>query len=202
MLQISSRPIAHYVIENLKRNGISEFIATIGYLKERITEYFGDGRKMGVSIEYLVEDSPKKTAGSILPKKGQITEAFVVTMGDTISDINIKEMIKEHKRGGAIATMCVVKHKTVIEYGTVKFSGGFVEKFEEKPTIEYYINAGTYIFEPEIFDYIREKEDFAKDVFPRLLKEGKKIRIYAHDGKWQDIGRVADYERLKGEMEK
>ncbi len=201
MLLMAGKPILYYIVENLKKNGIGELILTIGYLKEKITDYFKDGKGFGLSIDYLVENEPKKTAGSILPKKNQIKETFVVVMGDTMNDINLREMINEHKKNKAMATICVINHKTQVEYGVVKVKDQIVEQFIEKPVIEHYINAGTYIFEPEIFDYIKDKEDFAKDVFPRLLKAGKKIHVYIHKGKWQDIGRISDYEKLKEEME-
>lgn len=202
MLSIANKPIVLYVMENLKKNGITELILTVGYLKEKIMDFFKDGKRFGFDIEYLIEDEPKMTAGSILPKKNQLTETFVVVMGDTITDINIKKMIEHHKKAKEIATICVVSHKTNIEYGVVKTNdSGFVKDFVEKPVLEQYINAGAYVFEPEIFNYIKDKEDFAKNVFPRLLKENKKIGIYIHQGKWCDIGRVSDYERLKKEME-
>ena len=203
MMLIANKPILQYVLENLKKNGITDFILTIGYLKEKISTYFGDGKKFGFSTEYLEEDEPRRTAGSILPAKGRVSGTFVVVMGDTLNDIRVKEMVSQHKKSKAIATMCVVAHKTKIEYGVVEVDGtGNVKGFVEKPTIEHYINAGTYVFESEVFNFIRDKEDFAKDVFPRLLKAGKKIHVYVHNGKWQDIGRVSDYERLKEQMEK
>lgn len=202
MLQIGNKPIVQYVIENLEKNGINEFVLTVGYLKEKIMEYLDAEKKSGTYIRYAVEDEPKKTAGSILPEKCSTKETFLVVMGDTINDINMKDMVKQHKKSRTIATICVVRHKTIIEYGTVKFGNGLIEEFIEKPAIENYINAGVYVFEPEIFEYIKNGEDFAKDVFPRLLNTGKKIGVYIHNGKWQDIGRVSDYERLKEEMEK
>lgn len=202
MLPIANKPIVQYVIENLKKNGLADLILTVGYLKEKIIDCFKDGKKFGLNIEYLIEDEPKMTAGSILAKKNEIKDMFVVVMGDTMNDINIREMIDQHKKNKALATMCVVKHKTQVEYGVVDVKNDVIEKFIEKPVIEHYINAGTYIFEPEIFNHIKDKEDFAKDVFPRLLKCNKKIHVYVHEGKWQDIGRVSDYEGLKEEMEK
>ncbi len=202
MLPIANKPIVQYLIENLKKNGLEDLILTVGYLNEKIMDYFKDGKKFGLNIEYLIEDEPKMTAGSILAKKNEIKDMFVVVMGDTMNDINIREMIDQHKKNKALATMCVVKHKTQVEYGVVDVKNDVIEKFIEKPVIEHYINAGTYIFEPEIFNHIKDKEDFAKDVFPRLLKCNKKIHVYVHEGKWQDIGRVSDYEGLKEEMEK
>jgi len=201
MLPIANKPIVQYVIENLKKNGLVDLILTIGYLKEKIIDYFKDGKNIGLNIEYLIEDEPKMTAGSILPKKNEIKDTFVVIMGDTMNDIDVREMIAQHKKNKVIATMCVINHKTQVEYGVVDVKDGIVEKFIEKPVIEHYINAGTYVFEPEIFNYIKDKEDFAKNVFPRILKSGKEIHVYVHNGKWQDIGRVSDYERLKEEME-
>ena len=196
LLPINGKPMMQYVLENLKKYGIKKCTITVGYLKEQIMQYFGNGASLGMELAYLIEDEPRKTAGSIVPKKDSLHETFVVVMGDTINDIDLKKMIEFHKKSKVIATMCVVKHETKIEYGVVNLHDHAVESFLEKPVLEHFINAGTYIFEPEIFNYIKGKEDFAKDVFPRLLKEGKKIAVYTHEGHWQDIGRVRDYEVL------
>lgn len=197
MLLVAGKPILHHVLENLKKHGITKITLTVGYLKEKIMNYFKDGKQLGLSVSYLIEDEPKKTAGSILDKKKEVKETFLVAMGDTINDVNIRAMQELHKKSKAIATMCVVKHQTKIEYGVVEIQNNSVSGFVEKPVLNHYINAGIYILEPEIFNYIKEKEDFAKDVFPRLLKEGKKIAVYEHKGEWKDIGRVSDYEALK-----
>ncbi len=196
MLMVGGKPILWYVISNLKKNGFSDLIFTVGYKKEQIMDYFGDGKKFGVKIEYAIEEEPKNTAGSILPYKGRVKETFVVVMGDQLTNIDIRALLSHHKKSKAVATVALQRNKIPLEYGVARVQGGVITEFVEKPVIENFINTAIYIFEPGIFDYIKEKEDFGKNVLPRLLKEGKIITAYVFDEVWFDIGRVSDYERL------
>ncbi len=198
MLKIGGKPILQYVIEHLKTHSFDEIIITAGYLHEKISDYFGDGKKFGVKITYSIEKEAKNTAGSIYDYKGKVKEPFLVIMGDAITDINLKELAETHKKKGAIATVAVKHHVTKVHYGVANLTEEYIKSFEEKPEIEQYINIGIYMFSPKIFEFINEKEDFAKDVFPRLLKEKQKIAAFRMDeGVWVDIGRLDEYEKLK-----
>lgn len=196
MLQLGGKPILQYVVENLKRAGMKDLVITCGYKHEQIVAHFGDGSKFGVKMEFAIEKEKMNTAGSILPLRGKARETFAVVMGDHITNIDMAEMLKSHRKSGAIATIALYHAKTPLEYGVAKVEGGSITGFSEKPVLEHYYNTAIYIFEPDIFSYIREKEDFAKDVFPRLLAAGKKINPYIFGGVWFDIGRVSDYERF------
>lgn len=196
MMEVGGKPILWYVIENLKKNGIKELILTVGYLHEQIQAYFGDGSEFGVKIEYAVETEKMNTAGSILPLKDRIDSTFAVVMGDHITNINMKEMIDAHKSGKAVATIALLKNKMPLEFGVVETNESSVTGFKEKPILEHNFNVAIYCFEPKIFDYIQEKEDFAKDVFPRMLEQNERIVPFIFEDVWFDIGRVSDYERL------
>lgn len=196
MLRLGKKPILQYVVENLRLNGFTDLVLTVGYKKEHIMDYFGDGKRFGVKIEYAVEDEPRNTAGSILPYKGRVKESFLVVMGDHLTDINLRDLMASHRKSGAMATIAVSRQEMQVEYGIVNLKGSDVAGFEEKPRYDLYINTAIYAFEPEIFDYIRDKEDFAKHVFQRLLSSKKRINTYVFDEYWVDVGRVGDYERL------
>lgn len=196
MLMLGGRPILQYVVENLRRCGLKDLVITAGYKHEQITSYFGDGTKLGVKIEYLIEKEKMNTAGSILPYKGKLKETFAVVMGDHLTDIDMKEMLESHKKSGAIATIALFHVKSPLEYGVARIEGGSITGFAEKPLLQHDFNTAIYLFEPGIFDFINPKEDFAKDVFPRLLARGQRINPYVFEGVWFDIGRVSDYERF------
>ncbi len=196
MLMLGGKPILQYVVENARRAGIKDLVLTVGYKHEQVTDYFGDGSAFGVRIEYSVEKEKMNTAGSILPYKGKVKETFAVVMGDHLTDLDLADMLKSHKKSGAVATIALYHQKQPLEYGVADLKDGSVVGFREKPMLEHFFNTAIYIFEPEIFDHIREKEDFAKDVFPRILKSGRKINAYVFDGVWYDIGRISDYERF------
>lgn len=199
MLWLGNRHILEYTVEHLKKSGITEIILSVGYLKEQIMEHFGDGKSFGVDIEYFVEDAPLFTAGAIYPHKDKFKEPFLVFMGDHVTNIDVGKFVETHEKSGAIATIAVKKRKLSIEYGVIDSTGEkFVDDFREKPVMNYLINTGMYVLEPKALGYVKEKEDFAKDVFPRMLKAGEKIAIHKFGrGYWIDIGRVKDYERMR-----
>ncbi len=197
LLPVGGRPILEYTLLNLKRNGIRDVVLTVGYLHEKIVDYFGDGSRLGMHIEYSIEKERLDTAGSVLQAKDLLgNETFFVGMGDHITAINIDKMLDYHEEKGNIATMAFKLQGIPLEYGVAELEDGVVKAFKEKPILSNYINAGMYIFEPAIFEYIQPKEDFGKHVFPRLLKDGKKISSYVFNEFWADVGRIKDYEEM------
>jgi len=198
MLPLGKKPILEFVVNNLKHHGFTDIFFTVGYLKEEIMDYFGDGDKFGVKITYFVEDRKEmNTAGSILPCKKFIKDTFLVVMGDHLTTINFKKIVEFHKKKKGIATMALKRSGLPLEYGIAALDkNNMIVKFEEKPIIQNLVNAGIYALEPEIFNYIRSGYDFSLDVFPGLLADKKKMYGYVFDEYWMDIGRVPDYESL------
>ncbi len=197
MLPIAGKPILQYVLENLKKGGVDEVILTVGPMYEKIKEYFKSGEKIGMKIHYSIEEKKLNTAGSILPKKDLIDGDFIVAMGDHITDINIKELIKRHKESGAIATLSLLKKQVPMQFGIAELDEkGYIKELREKPLLEYYINTAIYAFKPEIYNYIREGDDFSHHVFPRLLENGEKMAAYIFEGGWYDVGTVSAYKKL------
>lgn len=197
MLPLGRKPILEFVINNLKRNGLEDIVITLGYLKEQIIDYFGDGSKFGVKIEYIIEDKKMNTAGSLFPILNKLDDTFLVGMGDHVTNINLKKMIDYHKSKGNIATIGLKRQGMPFEYGVVQLDeNNNVREFKEKPIIENLINSAIYVFEPEIRKYIAPGRDFAKDVFPEIMRENKKISGYIFDDFWLDIGRINDYENV------
>ena len=197
MLPLGKKPILQYVLASLKRAGVTEAYLTVGYLHEQIEDYFKEGNKMGIKLHYSIEKSEMGTAGSILPLEKKMDAPFVVMMGDHLSNLDIAAVIAAHKKSGNIATIALNKKGVPLEYGVADLdASGNVERFREKPIVENYVNTGVYVFEPEIFKYIKPGEDFANNVFPRLLESGKKIGGFVFTDYWLDIGRTTDYESI------
>lgn len=199
MVDVGGRPILEHTIVLLKLHGISDFIIALCYLPEEITSYFGDGSKFGVKITYTYEnpDNPSGTAGAILLAKQYIDSTFIVTYADILRDLNIAGMIEHHKKSNSLATLNVYQHRGSNFKSRLEFNDDFVlNTFEELPTsIELkegfvWSNSSFYVLEPDIFDFIQDGKavDFARDVFPQLLSEGKKISVYPSSGYFIDIG--------------
>jgi len=197
MLPLGDKPILEYVIRHLKRHGFTDLYLTVGYLKEQIMDYFQNGSKWGVKIQYAIEEGEAGTAGSLIPLKKWATEPFIVQMGDHLSRLDLKKMYTYHKKQGGIASVSLKRTGVPLEYGIAKIdASNRIIAFEEKPIVRNYVNAGVYVFNPDIFQYIKAKDDFAKNVFPRLLSEKQQINGYIFDDYWLDIGRPADYEKI------
>lgn len=200
MLPLAGKPILQHILEHLRASGITDITLFVGYLRQDIRDYFGDGKKFGLKITYVEEEEERGTAGALLYAE-RPSGTFLVTMGDHLTDINLEEMLASHRKSGCPATIAVVEHQTKIEYGVVDAGkDGKVQGLREKPVLAHKINTGIYLLEPEIFSYIKEKEDFAKNVFPRLLSSGKCINTYTITGYWKDIGNIEDYEKMKEEL--
>jgi NDP-sugar pyrophosphorylase family protein len=196
---VKNKCFLEYPIENFKKYGIKDFTFCVYYMAEKMLEYFGDGEKFGISIDYSIEEKPLGTAGAIGLLRDRINETFCVINADNYIDLNINECIERHKESNAIATIAVAHVENTSRYGRVEFDNeGVVKSFREKNESinkEGYINSGFYIFEPEIFDYISKNKNVSleREVFVTLLREEKKISSYTKVYNFFDIGVPSDY---------
>jgi len=200
MLPLGKRPILEFVVNHLKAHGFKDLLFTVGYRKEQIMDHFGNGSRFGVRIKYYAEseDTPLNTAGSLLPAKKELVDGtFLVVMGDHLTSVDLHKFYEYHKKTPGIATIALKRTGVPLEYGIAHVGkNNRIIRFEEKPIVQNLVNAGMYAFEPKIFDYINEYDDFANNVFPRLLAKGEIIDGFIFDDYWLDIGRTSDYEQL------
>lgn len=202
MVPIVNRPVLEHAIELLKRHGITEIGITLMYHPQLITDYFGNGKNLGVNITYFIEQQPLGTAGGIRLAKNFLDETFIVISGDSLTDLDISKAVEFHRQKDSMATLILTKVDVPLEYGVVLTGAdGNVTGFLEKPSwgeiFSDTVNTGTYILEPEIIDYIEpdKSTDFSRDVFPDLLSGSKKIYGYVMSGYWCDIGDIRSYIR-------
>ena len=199
MVEVGDKPILLHIIEHFKKNGIKDLIIALCYLPEVVTQFFGDGKKFGVKIEYTYEDlqKPLGTAGAITLAKNLINDTFIVTYADILRDLDIKKMVAFHKKSNALATINVYKRtnknaKSKIIIDQDKRVTQFIERPNEEQLKGGFIwaNGSLYILEPEIFNLIpaNVKSDFGADIFPRLLKLKKTIYAYPTTDYFIDIG--------------
>ena len=204
LVPICNVPVMDILLQNLKNAGFASVIANTYYLAEQIHERYTNNSPIDIDFNYIKEEELSGTAGGV--KKCQFffdeDSSFLVVSADGLSNINFNETFEEHLKKGAIATMITkeVAMEEVFKYGVVVTDNdGFVKEFQEKPSIEEAksnkINTGIYVFDYKIFDYIPKntKYDFAKDVFPKLLKDNIKINTINTEAYWSDIGSVSQY---------
>ncbi|HLV08895.1 MAG TPA: sugar phosphate nucleotidyltransferase [Halanaerobiales bacterium] len=207
MVPVVNYPVMEYIIELLKRYGITDIMVTSFYLPQIIESYFEDGAKWGVKLNYFVEEEPLGTAGSVHNASEFLDETFIVISGDAITDFDLRKAFDFHQKKGAEATLLLEKKEVPLDYGVVMTDNEHkIIRFLEKPdwgqVFSDTINTGIYILEPLIFDLFEKGKnfDFSKDLFPLMLK--RKMRLYglALQGYWNDIGSLEEYTRTQFEL--
>ena len=193
MVEIGGKPILAYQIEWLKREGITDIIVLCGYCHQVIRDYFGDGQKWGLHIDYITEDEPLGRGGAFKQgfKRIPATESLVVaTNGDTITTQALQPMIKAHEASGALATIMLTRFLS--PYGIVKVAkDNRVMGFAEKPQLPYWINAGVYIFSSQCSQYLPNKGDHEDSTFPELARKGR-LNAFKSQAFWKAIDTVKD----------
>ena len=198
MLPLGKKPILEYVIKWIKKNGIRDIVLCVSYKHKKIESYFQDGKKFGVNIEYAISKKPLSTAGQLKTAEKFIDDTFVCTYGDTISDFNLKRMIKEHKRKKVLATMSLYNYKYTLRYGVINTKkNGLVSSWNEKPMFNAKINMGSYIFEPEIFNFIPKNKQYGMDnTIKKAIIKKKQINSFISKNEFIDVGTKEIYEKM------
>jgi len=195
LLEVQGKTITEHLLDLLKKYGIRDAVLCVGYLKDKIKEYFGDGTKIGVNITYVEENEPLGTAGPLKLAKKYLKDSFIVSNGDELKNINIPRMFRLHKRKNALATIALTTVDDPSHYGVARLDGSRIVEFVEKPVKapSNLINAGFYILEPEVINMIPDGFSMLeKDVFPKLAKMGR-LRGFPFAGQWFDIGNIERY---------
>ncbi|MCZ6725310.1 MAG: nucleotidyltransferase family protein, partial [Thaumarchaeota archaeon] len=149
MLPLGSKPVLEHIIEWLSKNGITDIVLCVGYLSKVISDYFSNGKELGVKISYVKSSRPMGTAGQLKSAQKLLDESFICVYGDVILKNNLRKMISYHKSKKAIATIGLTKYSTKMSYGFIETEkNGLVRSWSEKPEISGLINAGLYVFEP------------------------------------------------------
>ena len=202
LMPIGDMPILEILIRQMKREGVEEVILTVGHLSGLLRSFFNNGEEFGVKIRYSMEDHPLGTAGPLALVDG-LDDTFLVTNGDVLTTLRFKELVQFHKQQGAAATIAMHRRKVKIDLGVILCNGGpDVVGYIEKPTYDYSVSMGVYVFEPRVIDYIPRGEhlDFPNLVH-KLLGAREKVVGFPFEGYWQDLGRPDDYEQANIDFE-
>ena len=200
LLKVGDKPILETIIENFKKYGFVNFILTINYKGEMIKDYFKDGSKFGVNIEYVEEKKRMGTAGSLSLLKERPKEPFFVMNGDLLTTLNYEHFLDYHISNNSIATMAVKEYEIQVPFGVVNLEDNRIVSIEEKPIHKFFVNAGIYVLSPECLDYIPKDEYFdMPSLFKKLIEDNKKTVSFPIREYWMDIGRLEEYERANRE---
>lgn len=194
LLPLGGKPMLEHIIDRAKAEGFHYFVLAVHFLGHMIEDYFGDGSRWQVDIEYLREKSPLGTAGAIGLLDPHPEAPFLVSNGDILTDIRYGELLDFHCRHTATATMAVRLHEWQHPFGVVHTEGVDIVGFEEKPIARSHVNAGIYVLEPAALDALTAGEHCdMPTLFSRLREKTARTIVYPMHEPWLDVGRVDDY---------
>jgi NDP-sugar pyrophosphorylase family protein len=206
LMPLGEEPILAVLLRQLGLQGFPRVTLAIGYLGDLIRAYCGDGDRHGVSIDYLTEETPLGTVGPLAFLPPADPQRLLVMNGDVLTTLRFGDMLREHERSGAIATIAVQRRAIGIEFGVLDLgepTGGTrrITGYREKPEVEAMVSMGVYAFEREALDYIDRGERLdLPDLVLRLLGDGRQVAAFPFDGYWLDIGRHTDYQQALDEF--
>ncbi len=196
LINVGNKPILETVLKNFSNQGFVDIILSVNYKSEMIKEFCGDGKKFGVSIEYIDETKRMGTAGALSLMKEHISnEPFIVMNADLLTRINFKHLIDFHTENDAVATMAVREYNFEVPYGVVSLEGSKFKGVVEKPRQNFFVSAGIYVLTPKVIDLIPEDEFFdMPDLFNLLVKKNKSVEAFPIREYWIDIGHAKELE--------
>ena len=201
MLPVGGKPLMELVIEQLRQVGIRRVNVTTHYKPEKITGHFGDGSSFGVELNYVNEDKPLGTGGALglieAPK-----EPLLVINGDILTQVDFRAMLAYHQEHQAVMTVAVKQYDIKVPYGVIECKGSRVCALKEKPQMHFLVNAGVYLLEPKVYEFIPNGEHFnMTDLVQRLLDSNHVVASFPIIEYWLDIGQLADYEQAQNDMQ-
>lgn len=200
MLPIGDRPLLERTIEQLQQAGIDRVNVTTHFQPEKISEHFGDGTGFGVQIEYVTEERPLGTAGSLslmaAPKK-----PVLVINGDILTRVDFRAMLAFHREHRADLTVAVRQYDIQVPYAVLECDDHQVRRIREKPAYSYFVNAGIYLLEPAVHPFIPAGEQFdMTDLIDVLISDGRMVVSFPIVEYWLDIGQHDDYKQAQDDL--
>ncbi len=189
MLKLNGKPLLLHILEKLKNEGFKEVYISVYYLKKKIKNYFLDGSKIGIKINYIEEKVPMGTVGSLALLRKKFDKSFFLINCDVITGLDFGEMISFHEKNKCDATMAIKNFKLTNPYGVITSRNNKFKNFEEKPSIFFNINAGIYLLRPSILNIIKKhKIKSIPKLFDFLKIRNKRIFTYPIFESWEDYG--------------
>ncbi len=197
MLPLGEKPILEHIINWTKKSGVKSFVLCVSYLRKTIEDYFGDGEKFGIKIEYAISNKALDTAGQLKTAEKFIDDTFVCMYGDSIFDFSLRNMIKQHAKKKAFVTMSLHEYKTNLPYGVIETSKtGKVLNWIEKPEIKANVNIGCYVMEPKVFSLIPKNKPYGMDdVIKKAMMNKNVVSSFITKKGFTDIGNKESYKK-------
>jgi NDP-sugar pyrophosphorylase family protein len=199
MARLGDKTLLQMSLDKLHEFGVNNFMVYLDFRAEQVKESL-EGKKLGYNLNYFTKDKPVGTVEPLFRIRGQFDDTLLMTYGDTISSLNINEMVAFHKKNNSIATIALTTVSNPQKYGVVMLEGSEVKEFIQKPkksVKSYSVSAGYFLFEPEIFKYIsRNMKNLEKDLFPKLAEKGL-LYGYPFQGMYLNVNSEQDLRKAK-----
>lgn len=202
MLLLGKKPILEHSISWLSKSGVRDIVICTSHMHKKIVDYFGDGSKFGVNIEYARTKKPMSTAGQLRAASDMLDSRFVCLYGDSIFGHSICAMKRNHAKTRADITICVTKKFSRLPYGVIRTGrGGSVTEWVEKPETESLINVGCYVMEPEVLSLIPANKAMGMDkAIARAISARMRVKYYDVRGKFLDVGNIGVYKAAQAKF--
>ena len=197
MIRVCGKPIIHRIIDHYIKYGHNEFLIALGYKGKVIKEYFKKKKfNKGISIDLIETGKNTMTGGRLKKLKKYLKETFLLTYGDGLSNVNLNQLIKFHKKNKKLITLTAVRPPA--RFGAIKINNNIVKYFREKNLLDSgWINGGFFVIEPKFIDYIKNDKTFLEqEPFKKVTKK-KQMLAFKHSGFWQCMDTLRDKEILE-----
>lgn len=203
LVSLEDKPIIEILLRRMKRSGVTNATIAVNHLAHLIMAVLGNGDKMGMAIKYSLEDEPLSTVAP-LRLIDNLDDNFLVANGDILTDLDYRKLYDCHVESGARVTVATHHRKSSVDYGVLHVAAdGQVSSFSEKPTYEWTVSMGIYVFNKSVLEFVPERGPFGFDnLMITMLKYKHPINTFPFDGYWMDIGRPGDYEQAKKDVKK
>jgi len=202
LINIGSKPILEIIIEQFIEHGFHNFIISTHFKASMITDYFGDGGKWNVQIKYVHEKEPLGTAGALgLLPKNMPDLPIIIMNGDILTKVNFNELLEYHNKNKAIATMCMRDYSFQVPYGVLKIQKNTIIDIVEKPTHNFFINAGIYVIDSKITSQVNGLHYLdMPTLMTNQIELNETVNSFPIHEYWMDIGRINELNKANQEV--
>jgi NDP-mannose synthase len=204
LMPIGEHPILEIVLRQLKMAGVKKVTLAVNHMADLIMAFFGTGQKVGIEIEYSLEEQSLSTVGplKLIPS---LPEHFLVMNGDVLTDLDYADLFAQHVASGAELTISTYERDARIDFGVMEVDAQTlrVTGFNEKPLYHFNVSMGVYVFSRSLLEHIPAAVPYGLDnLVLDMLRSDRPVNTYPFSGYWLDIGRPDDYERANSELER
>ena len=201
LLKIGDKPILEHNIHRISLYGMDDLWISVNYLGEQIEEYFGNGNHKNLNIDYVWEEEPLGTIGSVSKIDNFIHDYVLVTNSDILTNLDYEDFFLRFKEEDADFAVVTIPYKVDVPYAVLETTNGLVMGLKEKPTYIYYSNGGIYLMKREVINRIPKDTFFdTTDLMEQIIADGKKVISYPLNGYWLDIGKPEDYNKAQEDI--